>query len=65
MPCIIQPTYKSDIEHWRFFLEPLIPAELGLQCTGSTGRDTVSQYAMLELLVSKFEQEMCSGRKAY
>ena len=51
--------------HWGFFLKPLILAELGLQCTGSTGRDNVSQYAMLELLVSKFEQKMCSGRKAY
>ena len=27
--------------HWGFFLRPLILAELGLQCAGSTGRDTV------------------------
>ena len=64
-PVEVQPTCKSDIGTLGFFPEPLILAELGLQCTGSTGRDNVSQYAMLELLVSKFEQKMCSGRKAY
>ena len=49
---------------WESFPEPLILAELKVQCTRSNVRDNVSQYAMQELLVSKFEQKMCNGRKA-
>ena len=64
-PVKIQPTCKSDIGTLGIFSEPLILVELGLQCTRSTVHDNVSQYAMLELLVSKFEQKMCHGRKAY
>ena len=44
--------YKSNqranltLGHWGFFLKPLILAELGLQCAGSPGRDTVMQCNM-------------------
>ena len=64
-PVEIQPTCKSDIGTLGIFSEPLILVELGLQCTRSTVHNNVSQYAMLELLVSKFEQKRCNKRKAY
>ena len=62
-PVEIQPTCKSDIGTLGIFPEPLILVELGLQCTRSTVHDNVSQYAMLELLVSKFEQKCVMGAK--
>ena len=50
---------------WESFSEPPILTELRVQCTRSTVRDNVSQYAMQELLVNKFEQKRCNKRKAY
>ena len=65
VPYINTTNLQSDIGTMGIFSEPLILAELRVQCTRSTVRDNVSQYAMQELLVSKFEQKMCNGRKAY
>ena len=49
---------------WDSFSEPLILAELKVQCARSNVRDNVSQYAMQELLVSKLSKKKCNGRKA-
>ena len=48
---------------WESFSEPLILAELKVQCTRSTVRDNVSQYAMQELLVSKLSKKCVMGAR--
>ena len=48
---------------WESFSEPLILAELKVQCTRSNVRDNVSQYAMQELLVSKLSKKCVMGAR--